>query len=164
MNYADLTTEAEMQDSKQWLAEMLSAVAAVRDMRRAEAEVTCLAQGWRQMRCGVSVIETPLCLDGQTYPLTPFSRDDRHWIAWQFHRADLGEGVIQAFRRSECPATVMCFPLRGLDPQAGYVVTDMDQPDKPVTVNGRALLEEGLRVAIQVVSQAVVIVYRRSNR
>jgi hypothetical protein len=25
MNYADLTTEAEMQDAKQWLAEMLAA-------------------------------------------------------------------------------------------------------------------------------------------
>ncbi len=67
MNYTDLATEAEMRDSKQWLAEMLAAVTAVRDARRTAAEVTCLAQGWRQMRCGVSVIETPLCLAGQTY-------------------------------------------------------------------------------------------------
>jgi hypothetical protein len=58
----------------------------------------------------------------------------------------------------------MLLPLRGLDPQAAYVVTDMDQPDKPVTVNGSTLQDEGLRVAIQAVSQAVVIVYRRSNR
>ncbi len=112
-------------------------------------------QEWRQINHLFS---------GDYYPITPFSRDDRHWIAWQFHRPDQDEGMIQAFRRKDCPATAMLLPLRGLDPQAAYVVTDMDQPDKPVTVNGSTLQDEGLRVAIQAVSQAVVIVYRRSNR
>jgi len=74
---------------------------------------------------------------------------------------DLGEGVIQAFRRKECPAAAMLFPLRGLDPAAAYVVTDLDQPDKPVTVDGRKLMEAGLSVAMPAASQAGVIVYRR---
>ncbi len=55
----------------------------------------------------------------------------------------------------------MLFPLRGLDPAEAYVVTDMDHPEKPVTMNGRALLEDGLSVAIPAASQAGVIVYRR---
>jgi alpha-galactosidase len=111
-------------------------------------------QEWRQIN--------PL-FSGDYYPLTPFSRDDRHWIAWQFHRPDLGEGVIQSFRRATCPATAMRFPLRGLDPLAAYAVTDMDRPDKPVAMNGRMLMEEGLHVAIPADSQAVVIVYRKTG-
>ena len=33
-------------------------------------------------------------LNGGNYPLTPHSLDTTSWIAWQFHRADLGEGVV----------------------------------------------------------------------
>ncbi len=36
---------------------------------------------------------------GDYYPLTPYNRDDTQWIAWQFHRPDLGTGLVQAFRR-----------------------------------------------------------------
>ena len=37
---------------------------------------------------------------GDYYPLTPYSLDDTAWMAWQFDRPDLGEGVVQAFRRA----------------------------------------------------------------
>ena len=36
---------------------------------------------------------------GDFYPLTPWSRDDTLWIAWQFDRPEDGEGAVQAFRR-----------------------------------------------------------------
>ena len=39
------------------------------------------------------------CLLGDFYPLTPYTLAEDAWIAWQFHRADTGEGVVQVFRR-----------------------------------------------------------------
>jgi hypothetical protein len=46
-------------------------------------------------------------------------------IAWQFHRPDLGEGLVQAFRRPKCPAGTAQFRFRGLNPEARYCVTDL---------------------------------------
>ena len=40
---------------------------------------------------------------GDYYPLTPYNRDDKQWLAWQFDRPDLGEGLIQVFRRGKSP-------------------------------------------------------------
>lgn len=67
IDYARIVNPLEMQDAKQWLAEMLAVLTVVPDPRRTEAEITWYAQGWGQMRCGVSVIETPICLDGKSY-------------------------------------------------------------------------------------------------
>lgn len=35
---------------------------------------------------------------GDYYPLTPYSRANDVWIAWQFHRSELDTGMVQAFR------------------------------------------------------------------
>ena len=67
----------------------------------------------------------PLLL-GDYYPLTPYSLDTTSWIAWQFHRADLGEGVVQAFRRPETATETLTVKLRGLDPQQRYEIENLD--------------------------------------
>ena len=36
---------------------------------------------------------------GDYYPLTSYSLQPDHWIAWQFNRPETGDGVVQAFRR-----------------------------------------------------------------
>ena len=38
---------------------------------------------------------------GDYYPLTPYSLAEDGWMAWQFDRPDLGEGMVQAFRRAQ---------------------------------------------------------------
>lgn len=43
------------------------------------------------------------------------SLDRTSWIAWQFHCADLNEGVGQAFRRPEVANETLTVKLRGLD-------------------------------------------------
>ena len=48
------------------------------------------------------------------------------WIAWQFHRADLGESVVQAFRRPEAETETLTVKLRGLDPQQRYEIENLD--------------------------------------
>jgi alpha-galactosidase len=67
----------------------------------------------------------PLLL-GDYYPLTPYSLDKTSWIAWQFHRVDLDEGVVQAFRRPEVVNETLTVRLRGLDPKQRYEIENLD--------------------------------------
>jgi alpha-galactosidase len=68
---------------------------------------------------------SPLML-GDYYPLTPYSLDTTSWIAWQFHRADLGEGVVQAFRRPDAAADTLTVKLCGLSPKQRYEIENFD--------------------------------------
>ncbi|MDP4584515.1 MAG: alpha-galactosidase [Verrucomicrobiales bacterium] len=63
---------------------------------------------------------------GDYYPLTPHSLDTASWIAWQFHRADLGESVVQAFRRSDAGSETLTVKLRGLDSEQRYEIENLD--------------------------------------
>jgi alpha-galactosidase len=63
---------------------------------------------------------------GDYYPLTPYALDTQSWIAWQFHRADLNESVVQAFRRPEATSETLTVKLRGLIPQQRYEVENFD--------------------------------------
>ena len=67
----------------------------------------------------------PLLL-GDYYPLTPWSLDQSSWIAWQFHRADLNEGVVQAFRRPDATGDTLTVKLQGLVPQQRYEIENLD--------------------------------------
>jgi len=67
----------------------------------------------------------PLFL-GDFYPLIPYNLDPTLWMAWQFDVPEKGEGMIQAFRRSECIYEVARFRLRGLDPAARYTGHPLD--------------------------------------
>lgn len=63
---------------------------------------------------------------GDYYPLTPHSLETASWIAWQFHRADLGESVVQAFRRSDSGSETLTVKLRGLDSEQRYEIENLD--------------------------------------
>jgi len=63
---------------------------------------------------------------GDYYPLTPYALDTQSWIAWQFHRADLNETVVQAFRRPEATSETLTVKLQGLIPQQRYEVENFD--------------------------------------
>ena len=67
----------------------------------------------------------PLML-GDYFPLTPHSLDTTSWIAWQFQRHDLGEGVVQAFRRPDAPSDTLTVKLRGLDALRRYEIENLD--------------------------------------
>ena len=79
---------------------------------------------------------------GDFYPLSAYSTSGTSWMGWQFHRDELGEGLVQAFRRQDCADEVKTFLLQGLDPSTEYVVTDRDtQVSERKT--GRVLMEQG---------------------
>ena len=97
---------------------------------------------------------------GDFYPLTEYSQDNDVWLAWQFDDPKTGEGLIQAFRRQNCPEATACFRLHGLDPAATYEITDLD--GGPVRqLSGQALLEQGLPVSAPSQPAALLLVYRR---
>lgn len=97
---------------------------------------------------------------GDYYPLTPYSLGEDQWMAWQFNRPDLGEGVVQAFRREKSVFVMGCLPLQGLDPNARYSITDLDDPT-PVEASGKELIEKGFMVTVSEKPAAKTFVYKR---
>ncbi|MBI4602752.1 MAG: alpha-galactosidase, partial [Planctomycetes bacterium] len=97
---------------------------------------------------------------GDFYPLTPWSRDDATWIAWQFHVPESGEGFVQAFRRAGSVFRAADLRLQGLEPDREYA---FGEPGGGETARfaGRELLEKGLPVTIAERPGAAVIAYRR---
>ncbi|MCC7355949.1 MAG: alpha-galactosidase, partial [Anaerolineae bacterium] len=63
---------------------------------------------------------------GDYYPLTACSLDRTQWAGYQMHRPDLKEGMVLMLRRSESSFVTGVFPLRGLNPDAEYEISDED--------------------------------------
>ncbi|OHB79000.1 MAG: hypothetical protein A2V98_00240 [Planctomycetes bacterium RBG_16_64_12] len=59
-------------------------------------------------------------LIGDWYPLLPYTTNATEWMASQYHRADLDEGMLLVFRHAESPYPAADVSLHGLDPQATY--------------------------------------------
>jgi alpha-galactosidase len=97
---------------------------------------------------------------GDYYPLTPYNLDGDRWIAWQFDRPDLGEGMVQAFRRAESVYTGARFKLSALDPDATYTVQNLDETGSH-EFTGRELMDKGLLVSIDALPGAAVVTYKR---
>ncbi len=93
------------------------------------------------------------------YPLTPYTQEQGAWMAWQFYSPDKGEGMVQAFRREQSPYTAINVKLRGLQPDAVYTLKNLDA-DGTTSQTGRALMEDGLAVAIDKQPGAAVITYQ----
>jgi len=100
---------------------------------------------------------------GDFYPLSDYSTADTVWMAWQFDCPDLEEGLIQAFRRPQCPEGSAQYKLRALDPEARYVVTDFDD-GPPREMTGRQLMEGGLSIAISAQPGAALLIYKKIGK
>lgn len=98
-------------------------------------------------------------LFGDFYPLTPYSIKHDAWIAWQFDRPDLGEGMIQAFRRPKCQDTERTFQLHGLSPDTQYVLTDRDTGTTS-TLSGKQLVTDGIRISVGEAPGAALVTYK----
>ena len=99
---------------------------------------------------------------GDYYPLTSYSLENDMWMAWQFDRPDLGEGMVQAFRRPESVYESARFKLNGLEPGAGYKMTNLDGGASRA-VSGRELMETGLPVTLESRPDSAVIVYKKAH-
>lgn len=111
------------------------------DVKRGYDEIRCIA---------------PLLL-GDYFPLTPYSLDTTSWIAWQFHRADLNEGVVQAFRRPNAASETLTLNLRGLDAQCRYEIENFDGSKEIRT--GDELMR-GYHITLREKPAAAVLVFK----
>jgi alpha-galactosidase len=96
---------------------------------------------------------------GDYYPLRPYGRANDSWIAWQYDRPEVGEGVVQAFRRPACPEDSLRLCLRGLDSEATYEVKDADK-EEVVFMSGKQLTN-GLAVTLPGRPAAALIIYKK---
>lgn len=97
---------------------------------------------------------------GDFYPLTPYTQSEAHWMAWQFDRPDLGEGVVRVFRREGSIYESARLPLEGLDAEANYSIADIDSGEERV-LGGQELMGTGLPVSMTERPSAKVYIYRR---
>jgi len=103
-------------------------------------------------------IVAALQIEGDFYPLTPHSTDNAHWIAWQFHRPDTGEGLMQVFRRPNSIYEAASLPLRGVEPDAEYRVRVLGGEGE-WTMLGEEMRQAGVRVSIDARPGVANIVY-----
>ncbi len=99
---------------------------------------------------------------GDFWPLTAYHLENNVWIAWQFDRPEAGEGVVQAFRRAENGEESAKFRLRGLEPDAIYMLNNLDIPGK-TEMTGRELLDKGLMIAIKGKPGSAIITYKKKS-
>jgi alpha-galactosidase len=101
-----------------------------------------------------------IMLNGDYYPLTPYSLTNNVWMAWQFDRPDTGEGFVQAFRRRNNEDGLKTFRLHALNARAQYQVKNFDAKDS-AKLSGKDLMEQGLPVELPAKPAAAVIMYKR---
>lgn len=97
---------------------------------------------------------------GDYYPLTCYSQTADAWMAWQFNRPDLGEGMIQVFRRPQSISESGKLRLFGLDENAVYLVTNQDAPGETEST-GRSLMNDGVKVTVSERPAAAVLIYKK---
>ncbi len=64
---------------------------------------------------------------GDFYPILDAQIGDNHCAAYQLHRSDLDAGMVLLFRRAKSPYSTLELELRGIDPDARYKVTTIDE-------------------------------------
>ena len=81
-------------------------------------------------------------------------------MAWQFDRPDLGEGIVQGFRRPASPTAEARYKIGGLEPDAQYELRDFDNAETTTTA-GRDLMDKGLTINIPEQPGAAVVRYTK---
>ena len=100
---------------------------------------------------------------GDYYPLIPYNLSSDVWMAWQFDCPDLGEGMVQVFRRADSIYEAARLKLRALDANASYTIMNLDEPGAQKHFTGSELMQKGLHVAVKEQPGAVVITYKRAE-
>ena len=100
-------------------------------------------------------------LTGAWYPLLPYTRDPRAWMAVQYHRPDLDEGMVLVFRHRDSPYQTADLPLHGLDPKATYELYSYGT-SKKVETRGAELMKQWL-VTIPQQGASDLITYRMAQ-
>ena len=96
---------------------------------------------------------------GDFYPLMPFDNTFTFWTASQYHRPDLGEGLIEVFRKSESPIERICLEPQGFDAETKYEFEYADSGNC-FTMTGQELKAQGFPVEIPNKRESRLFFYR----
>ena len=82
-------------------------------------------------------------------------------MAYQFHRADLNEGLVLAFRHKECETTGISVAVRGLNPGTSYKIEFSSEVHHltSTTMTGSEL-QTGLRLRIPGKGTSLLVRYK----
>ncbi len=99
---------------------------------------------------------------GDFYPLTPASKSLEQIVVYQFHRQDLKEGIIYAFRRPECEYMGIIIAPYALSSSATYEFEFIDDSlrRKRQTIKGEDLLKKGLEIRLPMKRSSLIIRYK----
>ncbi len=97
-------------------------------------------------------------LIGAWYPLLPYSRAATVWMASQYHRPDLENGIVLAFRHASSAESTKVLPLYSLIPTATYQVY-FNNTGQTITRTGTQLMQ-GLSVSLSQ-GQSELIEYQK---
>ncbi|EFK96314.1 hypothetical protein LDC_1657, partial [sediment metagenome] len=98
-------------------------------------------------------------LAGWFMPLTPVNKDESSWIASQYHRDDLQEGMLLILKRPACGLTEFTVKPGWIDPQADYKLLYQAE-GREETVKG-SLLAEGYTVMLEAQPASTLIIYKK---
>lgn len=101
------------------------------------------------------------CLMGDYYALVPYSRANDVWMAWQYDLPEKGEGIVQAFRRGDCPEEQVTVKLSALNAKATYTLTDLDT-GVVWKMAGKQLMTTGIQIKLTEKPSSAVMTYRRN--
>jgi alpha-galactosidase len=96
---------------------------------------------------------------GDYYPLTAHSVTDDVWIAYQFHREDMKQGMFLVFRRPQSPYLSARLKLGGIHPEANYELHFEDSGVKRI-LTGKEL-GAGIDVTIEEAPGSLLVTYRQ---
>jgi alpha-galactosidase len=101
---------------------------------------------------------------GDYYPLSPYSTSDDAWMAYQFHRDDLEEGIVLIFRRQNCPMKNFIVKFQGLNSSSCYelLICD-DKLEKARQVLAGKQLMEGITLTIDQAPGSLLVFYKESQ-
>ena len=99
--------------------------------------------------------------EGDFYPLTECSLSEQAWSAVQFHRPDIEEGLVAAFRRPASPYETASFPLRALDPEVEYCFTSA-LGTEAFTKAGTAA-RRGISITLNDCPDVSILIYRKEQ-
>lgn len=97
---------------------------------------------------------------GDYYPLTTYSQARDQWMAYQLDGPELGRGLIVALRRPDSPYEGARIPLRAIDVEATYEITNLDTNEK-TSIGGQVLAQQGIPVAIDRKPGSALLTYQR---
>jgi len=100
------------------------------------------------------------CFYGEFYPLSAYSTAMDAWLAIQYDRSDLGEGMVVVFKRPQSAIREAVYQLQGLDASAVYEVRNEDTGSTSA-LTGHALAGGGLIVRLEARPDSALFVYKR---